>query len=204
MSLHVYEHTGTEIHLIDSGKSGGEGTVYFIQENRLECAKIYHQQKITVELHEKILTMVNNPPDDPTWSTIKHRSIAWPRAVLYKDPKKTQFIGFTMPFIDTKVFQEVHKYYDPSDRLKNFSGDFTWRYLFTVAYNITSAIAAIHEKNHCIGDLRETNILVAPNALITLIDCDSFQIMDKDLRKVYFTRVGTGEYLPLELQSANF
>lgn len=204
MSLLVYEHTGTEIHLIDSGKSGGEGTVYFIQENRLECAKIYHQQKITVELHEKILTMVNNPPDDPTWSTKKHRSIAWPRAVLYKDPKKTQFIGFTMPFIDTKVFQEVHKYYDPSDRLKNFSGDFTWRYLFTVAYNITSAIAAIHEKNHCIGDLRETNILVAPNALITLIDCDSFQIMDNDLRKVYFTRVGTGEYLPLELQSANF
>jgi serine/threonine protein kinase len=203
-TLTAYDHKGSQIQLISTDKGGGEGAIYRIQERPDEYAKIYHLHKITKELHQKIIAMVNNPPSDPTWSTQKHRSIAWPSAVLYKDKNQTQFIGFTMPFISTKIFKESHKYYDPPDRLKEFFGGFTWRHLFTAAYNIMSSIAALHEKGHCIGDLRETNILVAPNALTTLIDCDSFQIKDRGTGRVFYTRVGTGEYLPPELMGVDF
>jgi len=205
MGITCFNDKGNPINLTDIIKSGGEGTIYKIQGQTDTCAKIYHSKKIISELHDKILTMVNNPPEDPTWSSEqKHRSIAWPEELIYHDSKKTKFAGFLMPFIDTNYFKESHKYYAPADRLKECDGNFTWQHLFTSAFNLTSSIAAIHEKGHCIGDLRETNILVGKNALITLIDCDSFQIKDKKTNKTFYTLVGTGEYLPPELMNVNF
>ena len=203
-NLIAYDHKGNQIKLIGSEKGGGEGNIFHIQGNKKECAKIFHSQKINAELHQKILAMVNNPPDDTTWSTRKHRSITWPNAVLYQDLKKSQFIGYIMPAIDTQFFQEAHMYYDQEDRLKKFGGSFTYNHLYTVAHNITSAIASIHMKGHCIGDLRETNILVGPNTLIALIDTDSFQVKNNNTGRIFYTRVGTGEYLPPELINANF
>lgn len=200
----AYDHNGNQITLMDTGKSGGEGTFYKIQGNIKQCAKIFHPHKINKELHEKILTMLKYPPSDSTWlSNMKHQSIAWPNAALYEDPNKNKLIGFTMPLIDLNVFREVHWCCDPSDRQKLFGGSFTWLHLFTTASNISSAIAAVHDKDHCIGDLRETNILVSPSALITLIDCDSFQIKDPVLGRTFYTRVGSGEYLPPELLNSN-
>ncbi|MFZ3167625.1 MAG: S-layer protein domain-containing protein [Candidatus Methanoperedens sp.] len=202
-NLAAYDNEGNQVQLIGTGKSGGEGAIYSIEGKNDLCAKIFHQHKINNELHEKVQAMVNNPPYDPTWLTIKHKSIAWPKGVLYRDQERTQFIGFTMPLINIKAFRESHKYYDSSDRLRILA-DFTWQHLLTIAKNIASAIGALHEKGHCIGDLRETNILVSSNALITLIDCDSFQVKDRAREKIFYTRVGTGEYLPPEMMSVDF
>lgn len=199
----VYDLKGNEIELKSTGKRGGEGTIYGIVGNSSSCAKIYHRQKVTAELHQKILSMVNNPPDDPS-PNVRHRSIGWPEDVLYSDSARTWFVGYTMPLIDTKTFKEAHKYFDPSDRLKIFGGSFTWQHLFTAAFNIVSAVAALHQKGHRIGDLRETNILVSPSALVSIIDCDSFQVKDSASAITYFTRVGSGEYLPPELMGADF
>ncbi|NCO66543.1 MAG: hypothetical protein COW32_04340 [Candidatus Aquicultor secundus] len=205
--LAVYDLTGNKIGLKSTGKSGGEGAIYEIigsnNGTNSRCAKIYHPQKITAELHQKILSMVNNPPDDPS-PNARHRSIGWPEDVLYSDSARRLFVGYTMPLIDTKVFKETHKYFDPSDRLKAFGGSFTWQHLFTAAFNIASAVAALHEKGHRIGDLRETNILVSPSALVAIIDCDSFQVKDSASDITYYTRVGSGEYLPPELMGADF
>jgi len=202
----VYDDTGNEIRLKNTCKSGGEGTIYEIEGDNSQCVKIFNSQKITTdpELYEKILTMVNNPPYDHDWINNKHRSLAWPNSILYDSPDKNKFIGFTMPLIDLNVYKEVHRYWDTDDRLKLFGGTFTWRHLFTTAYNIASAIAAVHEKGYCVGDLREANILAANDAFIALIDCDSFQIKDPTSGKIFYTRVGVDEYLPPELQNANF
>ncbi len=201
--LAVYDLMGNKIGLKSTGKSGGEGAIYEIIGSDSKCAKIYHPQRVSEELHRKILSMVNNPPDDPS-PNARHRSIGWPEAVLYSDPARGLFAGYTMPLIDTKVFQETHKYFDPSDRLKSFGGSFTWQHLFTAAFNIASAVAALHEKGHRIGDLRETNILVSPSALVSIIDCDSFQVKDSASDITYYTRVGSGEYLPPELMGVDF
>jgi len=202
----VYDHTGNKIQLLDTGKSGGEGTVYRIQGNNSQCAKIFKPEKIKTdtELNEKILTMVNNPPYDHTWATSKRRSLSWPNSVLYNSPNKNIFIGFTMPLIDLNKYKEVHRYWDTDDRLKSFGGTFTWKHLFATAYNISSAVAAVHDKGYCVGDLRDTNVLTADNALIALIDCDSFQIKDPVSGRIFYTRVGVDEYLPPELQNTSF
>jgi serine/threonine protein kinase len=199
----VYNEKGEQLRLLNSLKSGGEGTIYTIQGYPLKCAKIYHPKKLTTELCNKISAMITNPPKDPTIYIMQHTSIAWPESILFNDSNKKDFVGFVMPFINTKHFKESQLYFSPSDRLKNYGGNFNWKYLFTTAYNITSAIAAVHEKGHCIGDLREVNIFVAPDALVTLVDCDSFQIQDRN-GKTFYTRVGTGEYLPPELFGVDF
>lgn len=211
-NLIAYDNDGNKIQLIqlilhDKPVKGGEGKIYCIQGNDEECAKIYLQEKNTKERHEKILAMVNNLPNsknNPIWSTIKHSSIAWPNRVLYRDSEKTKFIGFKMPFMDTKFFQKANVYFDRRDRLKLFRGDFTWLHMFTVAYNIISTIVAVHYKGHSVGDLQPDNILVAPDALITLIDCDSFQIRDTISGRVFYSRVGLGEYRPPELMYVDF
>ena len=158
----VYDRNGNKIQLIDTGKSGGEGTVYKIQGNNSQCAKLFNSQKITKEpeLQEKILTMVTNPPYDHTWATSKRRSLSWPNSVLYDSPNKNKFTGYTMPLIDLNIYKEVHRYWDTDDRLKSLGGRFTWKHLFVTANNIASAVAAVHEKGYCVGDLREQTFLL--------------------------------------------
>jgi DNA-binding helix-hairpin-helix protein with protein kinase domain len=202
--LTVYNKDGRELTLHKTRKSGGEGKIYSVKDNQFVCTKIYYNTSITNELVNKITAMIKNAPDDPTWSVIGYRSIAWPLEVVFFDREKKRFAGYTMPYIDTKVFRESHTYYDPSDRIKEFGGTFTWKYLITAAFNIANAVTAVHQKGHCIGDLRESNILVSPNTLIAFVDCDSFQIRDSTTGNVFYTRVGTGEFLPPELHSVNF
>ena len=197
----AYDAMGRAYHLSPTGKEGGEGRIYTIDGRAKLCAKLFHEQRLTEELHKKITVMVANPPDDPMQP--RHFSIAWPQNVLYADSAKSQFIGYTMPYLE-QSFQEAHLYYDKSDRTRSFAGTFTWEHLLCAAWNLSSAVAALHDKGHCIGDLREKNILVAPDSLITLIDCDSFQVLDNNTGTVFHSRVGNPEYLPRELQNASF
>lgn len=197
----VYMADGTPIALAALGKEGGEGAIFSCPDRPGQCAKLFHERRITQELHEKIRVMVADPPDDPMRP--RHHSIAWPQAVLYRQPGGSGFCGYLMPFLD-ESFREAHIYYDTQDRVRQFAGSFTWEHLLCAAWNLASAVAALHEKGHCIGDLREKNVLIAPDSLITLIDCDSFQILDSSSGKIYFSRVGSPEYLPPQLQKASF
>lgn len=200
----VYDSQGNRINLDPIGKGGGEGSLYRNIDNGNECAKIYHDHRINNEIHEKIIAMVNNPPDDPTFRSQKHHSIAWPISPLYADTAKSQFLGFTMPYFSPDIFQESFKYFSYSDRIGRFKGDFNWKYLIHSAFNVSSAVAALHKKKHRIGDLRDSNIFVSPKALVTIIDCDSFQIYDNRHEKTYYCRVGTGEYLAPEIMERDF
>ncbi|HVF11478.1 MAG TPA: hypothetical protein VNA87_00170 [Actinomycetota bacterium] len=201
--MRAFSRSGTSFTLLETQYSGGEGRIYKIDGRTHLLAKVFHRERLSVELHRKIVAMVSSAPKDPTLELRGHRSIAWPQELLYSDAGQRDFIGFTMPALDALRFRESHTYFDPADRLRRFAGAFTWKHLLLTAYNISSAVAAIHERGHRIGDLRDSNILVAPNSLVSLIDCDSFQIVDPS-GVSYPTRVGTGEYLPPELQKADF
>jgi hypothetical protein len=183
--------------------SGGEGTVYRIANDPSRVAKLYHHGRISSGLKEKLQVMLQHPPDEVS-RTAEHRSIAWVDGLVFADRSGRDFRGFTMPAVDTTEFLQAHAYYDASDRVRMFGGDFTWRHLVFAAHNLSSAVAAVHEAGHRVGDLRETNLLVSPAALVTLIDCDSFQICDPHTKNSYPTRVATGDYLPPELQNIDF
>ncbi|MCA1830353.1 MAG: hypothetical protein LC663_02390 [Actinobacteria bacterium] len=204
VGLEVFDATGRRLVLRGPGRSGGEGTVFAIEGLPLSLAKIYHPAKISAELRSKIDAMRSTPPEDVAWNAQRHRSIAWVEQALFHDAARARFAGFMMPAIDTSRFREAHLYFDPQDRIRRFGGGFTWRHLLGAATNIASAVAAVHAQGHRIGDLRETNVLVGPDSLIALIDCDSFQIRDPSSGHIFYSRVGTADYLPPELHGADF
>lgn len=197
-SLMVYDEQGVGVPLGSEIGRGGEGTIFALAQNQLDCAKAYNKP-LTQEDLRKLELMVEYPPDDPTWGTRKHRSISWPTSLLYRDLGCRECVGFVMPKINTQTFRKALCYFDTADRIKLFGGAFNWKYLYATVFNIVSAVAAVHARGHCIGDLNESNVLVARNSLITLIDCDSFQVQDPSSGKVFRCPVGKPEYAAPEL-----
>ena len=198
----------SRIFYIPSGKTliageeigrGGEGVILEVRGDPTRCIKLYEGQ-IAEATRGKLSAMIGHPPLDPTLSNHRHHSIAWPEQILFKGPGQTAFAGFVMPRVDGKVFRTALSYLSPESRVKELGGVFNWKYLYTAAINIASSVGALHEKGYCIGDLNESNLLIAPNALITIIDCDSFQVPDAATGRVYRCLVGKPEYTAPELQ----
>ncbi len=126
-----------------------------------------------------------------------HVSVAWPFDVVVDGRGAVR--GFLMARIaGAKPAIEV---FNPKRRQAAFPG-FDRRHLHRTARNLASAVAAIHRAGHVVGDLNESNILVTPRTLVTVIDADSFQIRARiDGREVIWPcPVGKPEYTAPELQ----
>ena len=178
---------------------GGEGWICPVTGQPAKLAKIYKNQNRTG--HEtKLRWMIANPPSDPGRS-IGHASIAWPETMLYDE--HNTFVGYVMPRINnTRTLLQV---FSPRLRAKLLPGCDGF-FLHRVARNLASAIGALHKSNYIIGDLNESNILVTPKALVTVIDTDSFQAKEEHDGQIIFypCPVGRPEYTPPELQKMRF
>jgi hypothetical protein len=176
---------------------GGEAVVHRVAGQPDLLAKIYTRPGS--EREEKLAWMIANPPDDPA-AHMGHTSIAWPREMLYDGGK---FSGYLMPHIrDTVPALSV---FHPRLRLQTFH-QFTRKHLHNTAYNIAAALGAVHARSYVVGDLNESNVLVARSTLVTLIDTDSFQVRlpgRLGTTRTHFCEVGKPEYLPPELQRAD-
>jgi len=188
---------------------GGEATVYNIAEQNDLVAKIYHQP--TSAREAKVRAMLLNPPKQPK----THVAIAWPTALLYKQNdqiyavnlphevdamNRGQFVGFLMPKI-TSGYSIFH-IYNPVMR-KQLPYSFDWQALYRTAYNLCAVVEAIHAKGYVIGDINESNFLVNREALVTIVDCDSFQVVDEQ-EVIHRCQVGKPEFTPPELQGISF
>jgi len=190
MPTYTYQNKRGKILLGHEIGKGGEAVVYEIQ-NASEVAKIYHPNKLPPA--DKLSIMAANPPDDPTLA-LNHVSIAWMTDLILDS--KGKICGYVMPKITGGI--PIHKLYNPKDRRTNFH-NFTWQYLHRTARNLASAVAAVHAKGYVIGDLNESNILVQPTALVTLVDTDSFQVRHPN-GQVFRCPVGKPDYIAPELQ----
>jgi DNA-binding helix-hairpin-helix protein with protein kinase domain len=150
--------------------SGGEGAIYTVARDDRLAAKIYH--KPTPEHEKKLLAMFRNPPEDPMLSQ-GHASIAWPVDLLHTTGEKSHVVGFLMPRVPDMF--SVIDLFVPKSRLEKCPL-FTYQYLHRAARNIAAAIAPLHSRGYVIGDINESNILVSPSALVSLVDTDSFQV----------------------------
>jgi serine/threonine protein kinase len=182
--------TGEWINLAKEISKSGEGRIYQTSKAGF-LAKIYHT--ITQDKIDKLEVMVKNPPVDPTRSQ-GHVSIAWPKCLLQDSYGKN--LGFLMPTIGNG--QTLINVYNPARREKNAAG-FNWFYLHTTAMNIASIVQAIHKNSYVVGDLKPDNLLVTPNAFASIIDTDSFQIVDRRTRKIYRCPVASQEFTPREM-----
>jgi hypothetical protein len=175
---------------------GGEALVCELPGRPRLVAKLYHAP--TAEHAAKLAAMLATPPADPMAGS-GHTSIAWPvdRVVDADDPGR--FLGFVMPRVEGA--RPVFDFYNPRSRLQ-LCPLFHYGYLLRTARNLAAAVRAVHERDYVVGDLNETNTLVNNQALVTLVDTDSFQVPDHG--RVHRCPVGKPEYTPPELQQVRF
>jgi WD40 repeat protein/serine/threonine protein kinase len=190
------EDTGEEIPLDgDALGRGGEAAIYAVPNRPQLFAKVYH--KPTGERGEKLAAMLAAPPDDPMAKT-GHPSIAWPTARLLA-PGVNLVVGYLMPRIEHG--RCAIEFYNPRMR-QQLCPLFHYRYLVRTAHNLAVALHAVHERGYVVGDLNESNVLVTNQALVALVDTDSFQVHTPN--RLFRCRVGKPEYTPPELQNARF
>ncbi len=168
---------------------GGEATVYPLRQTG-RVAKLYHQPSRA--RGEKLRLMVQRPPNDDTRST-GWVSIAWPEEILVDSSR--QVVGFTMPAVAGS--HRLAEAYHPRTRAQLLHSGNDLRFLVRTARNLASIVAAVHDSGYVMGDFNDLNVLIAPNALVSLIDCDSFQVGP------YRCGVGRPEYMAPELHGAN-
>lgn len=190
MTTASYSANGRKLTLGPLLGKGGEGAVYQIIESPELAVKIYSGGKATERLG-KIQAMI---------SARLHSTssfVAFP-IDLVQDNKGT-FSGFTMKKV--AGFKTIHDLYGPGSRKNEFPKADT-RFLVRAAFNLASAVASIHSTSCVIGDINHSGILVSDQALVTLIDSDSFQL--KAAADTFRCLVGVAEYTPPELQGALF
>lgn len=194
--MNVYDAQGKSIWLDESVGRGGEATVYRVRGQTGWLAKIYEPGP-RPNYSAKLTWMVDHPPENPTRS-IAHSSLAWPFSLLYDS--KHKLVGYLMPHIHAAV--PLLEVFNPRRRLATLPR-FDRRYLHRTARNLSATLAALHARGYVVGDLNESNVLVTPAALVTLIDTDSFQVPEARGKKivVHPCPVGKLEYTPPELHN---
>jgi len=165
---------------------GGEGVVCAVIGRVDSAAKIYHKP-VSVERAAKLTAMVGMGSD------LLLRVASWPTDTLRR--ANGEIAGFLM----SKVvgYQPVFALYLPKPRLSAFpSAD--WRFLIYAAANAARAFAVVHAHGLVIGDVNHGNLVVAQDATVKLIDCDSFQVVKGD--KTWLCEVGVDTHQPPEMQ----
>lgn len=190
-------YTNRDAQTITTGEEvgrGGEGVVYTVVE-RTDCvAKIYHPAQRSHVRHAKLTAMVTQPPPDSGRTlTPPHVALAWPTDLLFE---KDTFAGFLMPRIARSP--SLVALFNPLLRRQRYP-HVDRRFLYRTAQNLAAVLAVLHSRGHVVGDLNQKNILVKTNALVTLVDTDSFQISDGS-GHCYRCPVGVPDYTPPELQ----
>ncbi len=193
--MDVYDSNHKPVWLGQPVGQGGEAIVYRVRSRSDLLAKIYESQ-IRPEYGDKLVWMRDHPPEDPT-RAVGHASLAWPVDLLFD--ARGKLAGYLMPNIrDAALLLEV---FNPKRRAITLP-QFDRRYLYRAARNLAISLEALHQRGYVVGDLNESNVLVTPSALVTLIDTDLFQVQEQKGRRlvVYRCPVAKLEYTPPELQ----
>lgn len=192
-------YTGREYRLSKQLGEGGEGIVYNVLAKDL-VAKIYRKKVFASE--SKLRYMVEHPlPNAVLLEGEGLVRLAWPVDVLYD--RHGEFVGYVMPKIEygIEIFEIARG--AQSKKTTNMFKDYSWMLNLIVARNLAAAIDYVHSNGVVIGDMNCKNIMVNPDHSITLLDCDSFDIMDKSTGVHYKCRTATEDYLAPELQGKN-
>ncbi len=189
-----YDKSHKPINLGEQIGIGGEGRVCKIKGNSNVVAKLYLDKALQKGDKsgkiEAMCALYNNELAEFS---------ALPQKAIYDSTGKV--VGFIMEYLNLNDFKEIHLLYGTKDRKKYF--DYAdWGFMVHCAKNLACAVETLHEKGIVIGDINESNILVDKNAMIKLIDCDSYQVEYNN--KFYLCEVGKPEYTAPELQGKSF
>jgi DNA-binding helix-hairpin-helix protein with protein kinase domain len=170
---------------------GGDASVYAVPDCPTLAARIFHNP--TAEHAGKLAAMLAAPPVAPAGGG--HPAFAWPVERLLEVETEGRVAGYLMPrFESAPLLWEV---YNPGARLQIYP-QFHFGSLLRVARHLAGAVHTLHQGGYVLGDLNESSVVVRPQALVTLIDVDSFQVSSGG--KLYRCRAARPEYTAPELQ----
>ncbi len=115
----------------------------------------------------------------------------WPERLVFEGDA---CVGYTMRWF--KKRKTLFSVVCPTERVRAFPA-FDSRYVHRVGANLATAIACLHDAHIVVGDLSESNVLVASDATVALVDVDSYQF-DDDQGRQHPCPVGKPEFLPPE------
>jgi DNA-binding helix-hairpin-helix protein with protein kinase domain len=187
----VVDSQGRQIILGAVLGKGGEGTVYEVKQESSTVAKVYHKP-LNRDRTDKIRLMAHMRTD------VLSKFTSWPMDLL--ETKHTREpIGLLMPRVINR--KNIHHLYGPKSRLQDFPRA-DWRFLVRTATNTAWAFAVVHDARCVIGDVNHSSIMVAEDATVRLIDCDSFQVNASG--RQFLCEVGIETFTPPELQGLPF
>jgi DNA-binding helix-hairpin-helix protein with protein kinase domain len=186
------EEDGWEITLEGPALSrAGEASVYAVPDHPDLAARIYHNP--TAEHAGKLAAMLTAPP--VLGAGNGQVAVAWPVARLLEAGGQGRVVGYLLPRLEqAPLLWEV---YNPAARREVYP-QFHYGSLLRAARNLAGVVTTLHQSGYVIGDLNESNVVVTPQVLATLIDVDSFQVRVGG--RLYRCPGGRPEYTPPELQ----
>ncbi len=170
--------------------SGGEGEIFRIVGDKSQVVKIYHPDRVSMELEQKLRYMANNPPAVSVLD-----QVAWPMDVLYDGSR--QFKGFVMPKLDINAeLGDVYVY--PPTRPES---KIAYNYKLILAMNICTVIHAVHAAGYVFGDFNPRNIGInMQTGRVAFLDTDSYHIvLNEKENKAYRCKVCLNGYVAPEL-----
>lgn len=166
---------------------GGEGIVYRVERWPDYVIKVLNENHRTKSRHDKILTMICSPVSDNAKAFI-----TWPIDIVYDDCGK--FVGYIMSRVDN--YEPLGRIIDAYDH-----SDVNYPQKLTIAKNLCVVLNAVHNAGHVCGDLNPYNIGVdSQSGRVSIMDVDSFHIVDRKNQIVYRCEVGVPEFMPWEVQ----
>src|ERR1700720_4157061 len=146
-----FDDKGKRITLGSQIGSGGEATVYSIEDQRSLVAKIYHRPP-GAEKAEKLSRMAELQSERLLALS------AWPIGTLISANDRS-LAGFLMR--NVSGLKDIHLLYNPKSRAREFPAKANWRFLLHTATNVARAFSVIHEPGHVIGDVNQSNVRVS-------------------------------------------
>ena len=168
----LYDQNNNEVVLKELVGEGGEGAVYYVDENTV--AKIYNNKHLTQNRKEKLELLIE--------SEMKINKVCLPKTLLFNEKK--EFVGYTMPRASEEyltfgesILQLTSKYSREQVKYLN-----TWNResLARLCSKLAKTFQRIHENNLLIGDINANNLLINlkdnQGSDFLIVDTDSFQV----------------------------
>jgi DNA-binding helix-hairpin-helix protein with protein kinase domain len=182
--------------------AGRQGAVYAVEFDPMLAVKLYHRPADGDGRRLEAMMLIASPDDfvvRPSGSRAAHLQLAWPNQ-LVRDPESGEIVGYTMPRYPGNEYLQLDALWHQESRDEHVPGA-SWLFLLTVARNLATLAAMVHERGLVLGDVRDANFVFSPRTgLVALLDCDSMPITDPRTDAHFPCLLSHPDYAPPELQ----
>ncbi len=206
--MNLQLHNGESIELASKAfASGGEGDLYHIlrpAKHRKSVVKFYKTTYQTIERSRKIDYLIRHAPSLHVYKG--HHSLIWAQQKVFD--KTGKFVGFMMPIAEGISLEKLCHPKIPSNlptvwQKFDFKQKDAIKLRLKICFNIAAALYQVHQlQRYVLVDMKPENILIKPNGLISIIDIDSVEIVEKK-RVLFAAPVATPDYTPSEYTNNN-